>query len=114
MELQILAGYVLGIVKIVVLVTIIYALVHAAMQRPDAYTAVDKLTKPVWLVILGLGLLLALVLDITGTAIAVMMSVSLNALIVSGVVSASQAGPKPPSNVRQKTIASGPTRMTAR
>ena len=70
MELQILAGYVLGIVKIVVLVTIIYALVHAAMQRPDAYTAVDKLTKPVWLVILGLGLLLALVLDITGTAIA--------------------------------------------
>ena len=70
MELQILAGYVLGIVKIVVLVTIVYALVHAAMQRPDAYTAVDKLTKPVWLVILGLGLLLALVLDITGTAIA--------------------------------------------
>ena len=23
------------------------------MQRPDAYTAADKLTKPVWLVILG-------------------------------------------------------------
>ena len=50
----------------------------------------------------------------TGTAIAVMISVSLNAWIVSGVVSASQAGPKPSSNVRQKTIASGPTRMTAR
>ncbi len=50
----------------------------------------------------------------TGTAIAVMISVNLNALIVSGVVSASQAGPKPSSNVRQKTIASGPTRMAAR
>ena len=50
----------------------------------------------------------------TGTAIAVMISVSLKALIVSGVVSASQAGPKPSSNVRQKTIASGPTRITAR
>ena len=25
------------------------------MQRPDAYTAVDKLTKPVWLIILGGG-----------------------------------------------------------
>ena len=25
------------------------------MQRPDAYTAADKLTKPVWLVILGVG-----------------------------------------------------------
>ena len=30
-----------------------YAFVHAAMQRPDAYTAADKLTKPVWLLILG-------------------------------------------------------------
>ena len=50
----------------------------------------------------------------TGTAIAVMISVSLKALIVSGVVSASHAGAKPSSNVRQKTIASGPTRITAR
>ncbi len=40
------------------------------MQRPDAYTAADKLTKPVWLVILGVGVLLALVLGITGVAIA--------------------------------------------
>ena len=50
----------------------------------------------------------------TGTAMAVMIRVSLNALSVSGVVSASQAGAKPSSNVRQKTIASGPTRITAR
>ena len=49
-----------------------------------------------------------------GTAIAVMISVSLSALIVSGVVSASHAGAKPSSKVRQKTIASGPTRMIAR
>jgi hypothetical protein len=40
------------------------------MQRPDAYTAANKLTKPVWLVILGIGALLALVLSITGVAIA--------------------------------------------
>ena len=32
-----------------------YALVHAAMQRPDAYTAAGKLTKPIWLGILGGG-----------------------------------------------------------
>ena len=50
----------------------------------------------------------------TGTAMAVMIRVSLSALIVSGVVSASQAGANPSSNVRQKTIASGPTRITAR
>jgi Protein of unknown function (DUF2516) len=63
-------GYVLAILQIVVLVTAVYAFVHAALQRSDAYTAVDKLTKPVWLVILGVGVLLALVLGITGVAIA--------------------------------------------
>ena len=70
MQLQGLVGYVLFFLQIVVVVTTVYAFVHAAMQRPDAYTAADKLTKPVWLVIIGVGGLLALVLGITGTAIA--------------------------------------------
>lgn len=30
-----------------------FAIVHAARQRPDAYTAVDKLTKGKWLGILA-------------------------------------------------------------
>ena len=63
-------GYVLAFLQIAVLVTTVYAFVHAALQRPDAYTAAEKLTKPVWLVILGVGVLLALVLGITGVAIA--------------------------------------------
>jgi len=46
---------VLSILKIAVLVTTVYAFVHAAMQRSDAYTAADKLTKPVWLLILGVA-----------------------------------------------------------
>ena len=62
-------GYVLAVLQIAVVVTTVYAFVHAALQRPDAYTAADKLTKPVWLVILGVGVLLALVLGITGVAI---------------------------------------------
>ena len=70
MELQGLVGYVLAGLQIAVLVTTVYAFVHAALQRPDAYTAAEKLTKPVWLVILGVGVLLALVLGITGVAIA--------------------------------------------
>ena len=70
MELQGLVGYVLAVLQIAVLVTTVYAFVHAALQRTDAYTAADKLTKPVWLVILGVGVLLALVLGITGVAIA--------------------------------------------
>ena len=70
MELQGLVVYVLFALKVAVLLTTVYAFVHAAMQRSDAYTAAEKLTKPVWLVILGVGVLLVLVLDITGTAIA--------------------------------------------
>ena len=58
MYLGSLVGYVLFALKIAVLATTVYAFVHAAMQRPDAYTAVDKLTKPVWLAILGGGAVL--------------------------------------------------------
>ncbi|MDY6998969.1 MAG: DUF2516 family protein [Actinomycetota bacterium] len=67
--LQGLVGYVLFVLQIAVLVAVVYAFVHGAMQRPDAYTAADKLTKPVWLVILGVGGLLVLVLGVMGTAI---------------------------------------------
>jgi hypothetical protein len=69
-QLQGLVGYVLFALTIAVFVATVYAFVHAAMQRPDAYTAANKLTKPVWLLILGVGALLAWVLGITGTAIA--------------------------------------------
>lgn len=41
------------VLLVAVVVTAVYAFVHAALQRSDAYTAADKLTKPVWLVILG-------------------------------------------------------------
>ena len=67
-------GYVLFVVQVAVLVAAVYAFVHAAMQRPDAFTAADKLTKPVWLVILGVAVLLALVLGIMGVAIAAVAS----------------------------------------
>jgi hypothetical protein len=63
-------GYVLFVLTLAVLGTTVYAFVHAALQRPDAYTAAEKLTKPVWLVILGVAALLCWVLGITGVAIA--------------------------------------------
>lgn len=75
MQLQGLVGYVLFFLQIAVLVTTVYAFVHAAMQRQDAYPAADKLTKPVWLVILGVSGLLALVLgSVLGPAIAAVAS----------------------------------------
>lgn len=50
------------VLLVAVLMTAVYAFVHAALQRPDAYTAADKLTKPVWLVILGAAVALASIL----------------------------------------------------
>lgn len=62
------------ILQIAVLVTAVYAFIHAAMQRTDAYTAADKLTKPVWLVILAgavaLTSVLSFVFGVLGLAIA--------------------------------------------
>ena len=65
-----LVGTVLFVLQLAVLGTTLYAFVHAAMQRTDAYTAAEKLTKPVWLIILGAAGLLSLVLGVTGVAIA--------------------------------------------
>ena len=61
---------VLAVLQIAVAVLTLYALVHAAMQRPDAYTAAEKLTKPIWLLILGGSIALIFVLQVMGTAIA--------------------------------------------
>lgn len=73
--LQGVAGVVLNVLSWAVLIVTVYAFVNAAMQRPDAYTATDKLTKPVWLVILGVAGLLSLVLGQTlGTVIAAVAS----------------------------------------
>lgn len=73
--LQGVAGSVLLVLNWAVLAVTVYAFIHAAMQRPDAYTAADKLTKPVWLVILGVSGLLALVLGGTlGSVIAAVAS----------------------------------------
>jgi Protein of unknown function (DUF2516) len=41
----------------------LWAFVHAIRSRPDAFTAADKLTKPAWLAITGVGLM---VLIMTG------------------------------------------------
>ncbi len=69
--LQGVAGGALFFVHHAVLISAVYAFVHAALQRPDAYTAADKLTKPAWLVILGASLLLAFVMGAGfGSAIA--------------------------------------------
>ncbi|GAB3661932.1 hypothetical protein GCM10027596_22640 [Nocardioides korecus] len=41
----------------------VFAFVDAASRRKDAFVAADKMTKPAWLLILGLTVVVALVLD---------------------------------------------------
>lgn len=65
-----MADLVIDVLFWAVLAATAYAFVHAALQRPDAYTAADKLTKPVWLVILGAAALLTFVLGVLGVMIA--------------------------------------------
>lgn len=66
-----LAGVIIFALTLIVLVVGVYSFVHAAMQRPDAYTAADKLTKPAWLAILGISILLLLLFrGVFGAAIA--------------------------------------------
>lgn len=48
--------YVLRVLWLVGIPVGLYAFVHALMQRSDAFTAADKLTKPVWCAITGVGL----------------------------------------------------------
>ncbi|MEU7215437.1 DUF2516 family protein [Nocardia iowensis] len=57
----------------------IFALIHAVRQRPDAFTAVDKLTKPIWLGILGAAMLL-LLLSLGGLGL-----LSFIAIIATGI-----------------------------
>ena len=65
---------VLYVLQIAVLLASVYAFVHAALQRSDAYTAAEKLSKPAWLAILGgavaLTSILGFILGVMGVVLA--------------------------------------------
>jgi multisubunit Na+/H+ antiporter MnhG subunit len=48
-------GSIFIVVSLLLLAVKIFALVTALMFSPDHYRAADKLTKPAWVAILGLG-----------------------------------------------------------
>ncbi|MEP9363489.1 DUF2516 family protein [Nocardioides sp. CN2-186] len=50
------------IVELVLIVVKIFAFVNALTYSAESYSAANKLTKPAWAIILGLGLLVQLVL----------------------------------------------------
>jgi hypothetical protein len=55
--LRYLDSYIVYTIWLVGIPVGVYAFVHAMLQRADAFTAVDKLTKPAWLGITGVAAL---------------------------------------------------------
>lgn len=47
--------YLVMVVSLAMFAAQAFALVDALTHRPDAYVAADKMTKPAWLIILGLA-----------------------------------------------------------
>lgn len=52
---MVLANWILLIIWFAGIPVGLYAFVHALLQRADAFTAVDKMSKPAWLGITGGG-----------------------------------------------------------
>lgn len=50
-----LAGYIVLVINWAALPVGVFAFVHALLQRADAFTAIDRMTKPAWLGITGGG-----------------------------------------------------------
>ena len=53
-------GTLLWLINIAILALAVFAFVDSAMRREDAYRAADKQTKPMWLIILGITVLVNL------------------------------------------------------
>lgn len=50
-------GTLVWIIGLVMLGMAVFAFIDAAMRRPDAYPAANKQTKPFWLILLGITVL---------------------------------------------------------
>ncbi|WP_435277425.1 DUF2516 family protein [Rhodococcus yananensis] len=61
-----LAGLIILVLQIVAIVGAGFALFHAVRQPSEAFPAVDKLTKPVWLGILAASLVVLLLFGAIG------------------------------------------------
>ena len=58
--------YLNRVIDLAAIVIQAWALIHCALQRPDAFTALGTLAKGGWLVILGLALLITLFFGVLG------------------------------------------------
>jgi hypothetical protein len=62
------AYYILKVIDWAAVPVGVFAFIHALLQRPDAYTAVDRLTKPAWLGITAGSAFALLIFSFAGVA----------------------------------------------
>lgn len=60
-------GYINLVIQIIAIGLEAWALIHCAMQRPDAFTALGTLAKGGWLVILVLALVITVFFGVMGS-----------------------------------------------
>lgn len=89
-----LTSLILFALQIVALGGAAYAVFHAVRQRSDAFTAVDKLTKPVWLGILVVALLVIFAFGINFIGLIGIVAVCVYLVDVRPKVDGIQRGPR--------------------
>ncbi|QKT06188.1 DUF2516 family protein [Gordonia sp. X0973] len=73
--------YLVWALDLLAVVGAVVALVHAAVQRPDAFTAVDRQTKPIWIAILTASTVFLVVFGVTGGTVPVIGIICLVAVV---------------------------------
>lgn len=85
-------GSFLLIVELVLLAVKIFAFVSCLMYSSEAYSAANKLTKPAWGIILGLGLVLQIILVGSGPINILSLAFTIAALVFLADVRPALAG----------------------
>jgi branched-subunit amino acid transport protein AzlD len=75
-----LVGVITLVIGVIAFVIEVYSLIDAVRQRPDAFTAAGKLTKPIWLGILGVATAIGVISLLTPFGL-----ISLIAFVAAGV-----------------------------
>jgi len=90
-----LASLVMTALRLLALGAAAFALIQAVRQRKDAFTAVDKLSKPIWLGILAVATVVLLLLPVVGLfGIVAVVAVCVYLVDVRPRVDEIQRGPK--------------------
>lgn len=85
-------GYVSLVIELALLGVKIFAFVSSLMFPAQAYTAADKLTKPAWSIILGLGLVLQILMVGAGPINFINLAFTIAALVFLADVRPALAG----------------------